>query len=248
MKVIGIMTADFRFFYELVQMLKDHHEPFVALDFDEDVPVNVGVVVTTREERPKVRFHRVVAESSPAMAYKLAHSRLKGREKFDTMVVGIDPGRRPGLAIIGDGRVLFAETVGSPEAVADEVVRFGRGVIHDRLLARVGHGDPTNRDRVIRSIWNVVDDVEVVDERGTTRRTEEPDADAAVTIALSAGRRLPFPPKVEPTAGEVRDIQRQSRIESGGRITISSELAEAVARGDLTLPDALRAQDRRTSR
>ena len=248
MKVIGIMTANFRFFYEIVQILKEHRVPFVTLDFDEDVPINVGVVITTREEKQNVRFHRVVAENSPAMAYKLAHGQLKGREKVDTMVVGIDPGRRPGLAIIGDGRVLFAETVGSPEAVADEVERFSRGVAHDRLLARVGHGDPTNRDRVIRSLWNVVDDVEVVDERGTTRRTEEPDADAAITIALSAGVRLPFPPKVEPTAGEVRDIQRQSRIESGGKITISAELAEAVARGDLTLPDALRAQDRRSSR
>ena len=248
MKVIGIMTANFRFFYELVQILKDHHEPFVTLDFGEGVPANVGVVVTTKEEKPKVRFSRVVTEDSPAMAYKLAHSRLKGRERFSTIVVGVDPGRRPGLAIIGDGRVLFAETVGSPEAVAGEVERFGRGVGHDRLLARVGHGDPTNRDRVIRSIWNLVDDVEVVDERGTTRRTDEPDADAAVTIALSAGRRLPFPPNVEPTAGEVRDIQRQSRIESGGRVTISADLAKAVARGDLTLPDALRAQDRRSSR
>ena len=248
MKVIGIMTANFRFFYELVQMLKDHREPFVALDFDEDIPANVGVIITTREEGPKVRFRRVVAEDSPAMAYKLARSRLNGRERFYTMVVGIDPGRRPGLAIIGDGRVLFAETVSSPEAVAGEVVRFGHGVGHERLVAKVGHGDPTNRDRVIRAIWNVVDDVEVVDERGTTRRTDEPDADAAVSIAMLAGRRLPFPPRVEPTAGEVRDIQRLSRIESGGRVTISTELAEAVARGDLTLPDALRVQGRRSSR
>ena len=46
----------------------------------------------------------------------------------------------------------------------------------------------------------------------------------------------------------MRDIQRQSRIESGGRVTISADLAKAVARGDLTLPDALRAQDRRSSR
>ena len=248
MKVIGIMTTNFRFFYELVQMLKGHNEPFVALDFGEEVPANVGVVITTREERSKVRFRRVVAENSPELAYKLAHNRLSGRERFAALVVGVDPGRRPGLAVIGDGRVLFAGTVGSPEAVGGEVARFAQGVGHDRLVARVGHGDPTNRDRVIRSIWNVVDDVEVVDERGTTRRTEEPDADAAVAIALSSGHRLPFPPTVVPTPGEVRDIQRQSRIESGGRVTISTGLAEAVARGDLTLPDALRTQDRRSAR
>jgi len=106
MKVIGIMTANFRFFYELVQILKEHREPFVTLDLGDDIPANVGVVITTREERPKVRFRRVVSESSPLTAYKMAHSRVTGRESFDTLVAGIDPGRRPGLAVIGDGRVL----------------------------------------------------------------------------------------------------------------------------------------------
>lgn len=247
MKVIGIMTKDFRFFYELVQLMREHREPFVSLDFDDQVPDTVGVVITTREERPLVRFSKVIATDRPDLALDMARSQLKGRESFRTLVAGIDPGSRPGLAIIGDGRVLVAETVGSPERVADEIDRYRRCFRHERLIARVGHGDRTNRNRVIRSIWNSVDDVEVVDETNTTRRTEEPDADAAVSIALGSGYRMPFPPEVRPTPGEVRDIQRLSRIESGGRMTISSDLAESVAKGELSLPEALRAQGRKSS-
>ncbi len=248
MKVIGIMTKNFNFFYELVHLLRENREPFVALDFDDPVPENVGVIVTTTEERPLVRFRNVVVNDQADMALSIARSHLKGRGSFSTLVAGVDPGCRPGLAIIGDGRVLVAETVGSPERVADEIVRYGRNFRHSRLIARVGHGDRTNRDRIIRSIWNTVDDVEVVDETSTTRRTEDPDADAAVSIALGSGYRLPFPPEVRPTPGEVRDIQRLSRIESGGRVTISHDLAEAVAKGELSLPEALRAQDRRSAR
>jgi hypothetical protein len=248
MKVIGVMTKNFRFFYELVQLLKQHKEQFVALDFGDDVPDTVGVVITTREERPQVRFKKVVASDQPDLALEMARSKLKGREMFQTLVVGIDPGVRPGVAIIGDGRVLVAETAGSPESVADEIARFRRCFHHTRLIARVGHGDRTNRNRIIRSIWNSVDDIEVVDETSTTRRTEEPDADAAVTIALGSGYRMPFPPEVQPTPGEVRDIQRLSRIESGGRVTISADLAEAVAKGELTLPEALTEQGRKSAR
>jgi hypothetical protein len=248
MKVIGVMTKNFRFFYELCQQLKEHKEPFVALDFDEEVPDTVGVVVTTREEKPKVRFRKVVSADEPDIALEMARSQLRGRERFDLLIVGIDPGVRPGVAIIGDGRVLVAETVGSPEAVADEIARLRQCFSHGRLIARVGHGDRTNRNRVIKSIWNSVDDIEVVDETNTTRRTEEPDADAAVSIALSSGYRMPFPPEVRPTPGEVRDIQRLSRIESGGRVTISTDLAEAVAKGEITLPEALTVQDRKSSR
>ncbi len=116
------------------------------------------------------------------------------------------------------------------------------------MIARVGHGDRTNRNRVIKAIWNTVDDVEIVDERNTTRRTEEPDADAAISIAMAPGFRMPFPPEIEPTPGELRDIQRISRIESGGRMTISADLAEMVAKGELTLPEALTVQGKRSSR
>jgi hypothetical protein len=248
MKVIGIMTKNFSFFYQLVQLMRERREAFVALDFDDDVPDNVGVIITTRDEHPYVRFRRIVAADQPSVALDMARSHLKGKESFQTLVAGVDPGTRPGLAIIGDGRVLVAESVGSPERVADEIDRFRRCFRHDRLIARVGHGDRTNRNRVIRAIWNSVDDIEVVDETSTTRRTEEPDADAAVSIALGTGYRLPFPPEVQPTPGEVRDIQRLSRIESGGRLTISSDLAEAVARGEISLPEALTVQDRKSSR
>ena len=248
MKVIGIMTKNFNFFYQLVHLLRESRERFVALDFADAVPDNVGVIITTTEERPRVRFRKVVANDQPDMALSIARSHLKGRESFTTLVAGIDPGSRPGLAIIGDGRVLVAETVSSPEQVADEIIRYGRNFRHSRMIARVGHGDRTNRNRIIRSIWNTVDDVEVVDETCTTRRTEEPDADAAVSIALGLGYRLPFPPEVKPTPGEVRDIQRLSRIESCGRVTISYDLAEAVAKGEISLLEALRAQDRTCAR
>jgi hypothetical protein len=248
MKVIGVMTKNFSFFYELVQLMRERREAFVALDFDDDVPDGVGVIITTREERPKVRFRKIVAADQPSTALDMARSQLRGKESFQTLVAGVDPGTRPGLAIIGDGRVLVAESVGSPERVADEIDLVRRRIRHDRLIARFGHGDRTNRNRVIRAIWNTVDDIEVVDETSTTRRTEEPDADAAVSIALGTGYRLPFPPEVRPTPGEVRDIQRLSRIESGGRVTISSDLAEAVARGEISLPEALMAQDRKSSR
>ncbi|MBI0582680.1 MAG: hypothetical protein ISF22_00480 [Methanomassiliicoccus sp.] len=248
MKVIGVMTRDFRFFHELVRLMREHRDQFVSLDPEDDVPDNVGVVITTREERPKVRFRKVVSADRPDIALEMARSRLSGRESFRNLVAGVDPGRRPGLAILGDGRVLVAETVGSPERVSDEIDRFRRCFPHERLIARVGHGDRTNRNRVIRAIWNSVDDVEVVDETSTTRRTEEPDADAAVSIAMSSGYRMPFPPEVLPTPGEIRDIQRLSRIASEGRVTISSDLAEAVAKGEISLPEALTVQGRKSSR
>src|SRR5438552_3205135 len=81
--------------------------------------------------------------------------------------------------------------------------------------------------------------VEGVDEAGRTHRTAQPDVDAAIDIAKSSGRRVEPPVEIRPTPGEVREIQRRSRLDSGGVVTISSELAGAVARGDLSLEEAI---------
>jgi hypothetical protein len=88
----------------------------------------------------------------------------------------------------------------------------------------------------------------MVDETDTTRRTEEPEADAAVSIALGSGYRLSFPLGVKPTLREVRDIQRLSRIESGERVTISYDLTEAVAKGEISFSEVLMARDGRSAR
>ncbi len=47
---------------------------------------------------------------------------------------------------------------------------------------------------------------------------------------------------VRPTAGELRDIQRKSRMASSGQVTISRILARNVALGRITLDEAVKRQ------
>jgi hypothetical protein len=243
MKIIGIMTDNFRFFYHVVQDLKERGEPFISLGFEDYVTSTVGVIITTEAERSKIRFHTVVADDRPDLAIDVARAILKGGKDLDSLIIGIDPGSRPGMAVLGDGKVLFTDIVQSPEQVADAIDHILECLPHSLSVVRIGHGDRTNRNRIIKAVWDRVDRIEVVDETSTTTRSELPDVDAALSIATSPGHRLSAPPEIRPTAGEVRDIQRLSRIESKGRFTISYDLAEAVARGELTLDEALKAQD-----
>lgn len=247
MRIIGVMTEDFHFFYRLVRRLKERNEPFISLSFGDPIPWNVSVVITTVEERQKVPFSLVAACEDPDGAINLAKAAQKGRS-FHRLVVGIDPGRTTGIAIFGDGRLLLTEEVGWPEDCAGSLQHLIEGIQYDEILVKVGHGDRTIRNRIIRSIWPIVDEVEIVDETNTTRNTERPDIDAAILISKSLGERLERPPDVSPTPGEVREIQRQSRIESQGKVTISKELASSVAKGRMRMEEALRRQGKdRTS-
>ncbi len=238
MKIIGLVTEDFRFFHMMVRLLKEREEPFISLGFNDPIPDNVGVIITSNAERDRVRFGTIVTDGDPDIAFKAARSLLRGK-RFTKVVVGIDPGRTTGLAVIGDGRMIDTELVYCPEDVTETLARMTRNLDFDAMLVRVGHGDPTNRNRIIHAVWPLADEVEIVDESKTTKHTVTPDIDAAIMIAFTPGERVEVQPEVCPTPGEVRDIKRLSRIESRGRVTISTELASQVARGKMSLAEAI---------
>ncbi len=47
MRIIGVMTEDFQFYYRLVRRLKERDEPFVSLGFEDALPYNIGAIITT---------------------------------------------------------------------------------------------------------------------------------------------------------------------------------------------------------
>ena len=85
----------------------------------------------------------------------------------------------------------------------------------------------------------------MVDESNTTRKTVQPDIKAAIDIALSAGLPIKSKMEVNPTEGEIRDLQRISRLESKGAVTISKQLAKQVASGKISLKRAIYSQQKK---
>ena len=244
-KVLGILTEDFRLYHDLVGALKARGAPFTSLSFSRRVPETVGAVLTSAAEAPRIRFKNVIVVHDLDNAIARALQLLKGKTEWTELLIGVDPGHEPGVAVLGDGDVLDTYLAPSPEAVRDQVRTALRTFPAKRVRVRVGHGDPTNRNRILNSLADDGLRVEIVDEAGTTHRTPQPDLDAAVDIARTPGVRVEPPFEVRPTPGEVREIQRRSRLQSGGQVTISSELANGVAQGKLTLDEAIARQRRR---
>ncbi len=244
-KVLGVLTEDFRLYHDLVAALKTRHIPFVTLSRARKIPENVGAVITSPMEAPRVRRAHVIADDDVDSAIAKALQVLAGKTEWEELLVGIDPGAAPGVAIVGDGRVLDTGLAGSPEAVVRIVRQAIANYPSTRHRIRVGHGDRTNRNRILNALAREGLVAEIVDEAGTTDRTDTPDIDAAIKIAFVAGVRATPPYDITPTPGEVREIQRRSRVKSEGKVTISKGLAVAVARGDITLDEAVHQQQQR---
>ncbi|MGQ0535505.1 MAG: hypothetical protein ACT4PT_05495 [Methanobacteriota archaeon] len=248
-RIIGVMTEDFEVYYEIVRHLKSKRVPFLSLTSGKPIPPVVGVVITTDLEAVKVDFDPVVVFETPAQALEDAERALSGRRTFQELIVGIDPGDKPGFVVIGDGEIVRSTRLAGPDAVAPEVRSAVEKYWARHCTVRVGHGGGTVRDRIVNGLLPLDVRVELVDESRSTppasASAEEKDIFAARAIALSPGERVTERRRVRPREGEVADIQRKSRIASAGELTITRELARDVAVGKFSLDEAIRRQRRR---
>jgi hypothetical protein len=241
--VIVVATEDFELYHEVVRELRDRGVAFTTVSPGDPLPERTRVVVTgpsdpapgPDDDGPVVEH--VVAEAGDARrAAEDALASLRGRE--GRTVVGVDPGTRPGVAVLVGEVVVAAFHV----PLAD-VATIVRGEIADASdpLVRVGDGARLRGARIVDDLDDVP--VELVDETGTTPSLGAGargmgDVLAAVNIARIEGERVDSR-EVEPTAGELQRIKTESRDRSNGDRTIDSALARRVAAGELTVDEAL---------
>src|SRR5213592_863851 len=236
-KVLGILTEDFRLYHDLVAALKARDLPFTSLSFARRVPDAVGAILTSPSEASRVHLRNVVPvddiDSSIAKALQL----LRGKSDWEELRIGVDPGREPGVAIIGDGEVIDTRIAASPEAVAFHVRQAIRTFPAKDVRVRIGHGDPTNRVRVLKALARDHLRVEVVDEAGTTHRAAERNSaharrgarDSAAVPPRQRGRRHDFV-RAGRSRGTRRPLARGSDFSGASERTAVTRLAYSAPR------------------
>lgn len=240
---IGLMTQDFEAYYECVRLLREKNVPFYSLSAKGPAPAYISVVLTTEECVRNMRPERIVRiEGDVESAVERAINLDQGKPLYERLVIGIDPGKRPGICICGDGEILRTYHAHMLSKVTDFVRKTLDIYQYRSAVVRIGHGAPTQRNILINSLLDLGIEIEVVDETSTSEGKCAPDIQAAIHISGSRGKPISKRMPVRPSEGEVRDIQRISRIESKGELTISKALAIKVAKGQLGMPEAINVQ------
>ena len=201
---IALATVSGRAYYKLVIELKRKGLPFLSLKPWDPIPLDIKVVITTKEERHLVAHPNVLIfeyESNPTSIIDEAVLGVQGKRSYEKVVVGVDPGKTYGVAVLGDDNVL--ETLncsGSKEAVnviLDDLNRFPATV----SVVKVGDGAPAYTKGLLPSLDETLPQetvIEVVSEAGTSRFMNETahrrglrDAMSAIEIAGRNGQIFP---------------------------------------------------------
>jgi len=250
MKTIGVYTKDFSLYYDLLRILRKRKIAYVSLSSIDNIPNKIGVILTSNNELHDIKNSKVIAADaydSIDHAIDLALQMLLGKDLYNQLFIGIDPGDYPGIAVVGDDILLHKISVENPEKVLSVVKRLLKEYPSMQTIIRIGHGSITIRNRIINSLINLGIPIEIVDETKTTptQQTARPerDSESAAAIALMHGgivqRRLPL----EPTKGEIKNIQERSRKLTNGRFSISEKTALDVLNGKLSLKEAIELEE-----
>lgn len=235
--MIVVATSDFEVYHGVVNELRDRSVDFTTIEPDDELPETADAVITDAETAESIEeFETVVATpGEPRRAVEEALALL--REAGGRLVVGIDPGTKPGVAVLVGEIIVSAYHVPLNDAV--ETVRGEIEGATDPLV-RIGDGARLEGARIVDELDVPV---ELVDETGTTPYVGTGargmgDVLAAVNIARIEGE-LVESREFEPTDGELQVIKNRSRERSVKNRTIDETLARRVAAGELTLDEAL---------
>lgn len=246
MKTIGVYTKDFSLYHDLIKVLKARKVAYVVLHSPESIPNRIGVILTSSKEQGLFHSEKIIAiDKMPNIdhALDLALQKLTGKTLYSKIYMGVDPGERPGVAVVGDDILLQKDQMANPEDVIGYIKRAIRIYPSKESVIRIGHGSLIIRNRIINSLISLKIPIEIVDETSTSRsqlsRYRERDGAAAAAIALISGGKVQTKLPLEPTRGAIKNIQKKSRYLTEGRFTISEKMALEVLQGKISLQEAV---------
>lgn len=178
----AVATVSGKAYYLIVSELKKKNVPFLSLIPNERIPIEVKVVITTEEERPLIKHEKVLTLKEgmePEALINQAMQVAQGKERCEKIVIGVDPGKVFGLAVLADGKVVETGNCFGTEETLDKIKSVLETFKSDpvtSILVKIGDGVPEYKDKLLRALDKILPSnvvLQSVREAGTNRNISE---------------------------------------------------------------------------
>ncbi len=179
MIIVTIVTKNFRFLFTINEILSNIAEVRTNHILpNEPIPDNTEVIITTETEKRLVNGKKVFIPKAFNRYYLYSNIYLKSQKNqiFNSTVIGIDPGKTTGLAIVAEENIIigtgeyftavdvvkevisaffnietkeFTIKIGAGGGdIRDEIVKRLKGIFHDKSTINVVKEDHTSKDNI----------------------------------------------------------------------------------------------------
>ena len=152
---VAVATVSGKAYFLIVNKLKERNIPFISLVPGETVPTEVKAVITTEKEKHRINHEKILvydSETEPDIVVNEVVKILQGKESYEKIVIGIDPGEVFGLAVIADGKVNETGNCFSIQEALAKVRSFIQDVdfASTAVTIKIGSGIPTYKELIER--------------------------------------------------------------------------------------------------
>jgi len=177
---MAVATVSGKAYFLIVNELRERNIAFLSLIPGDPVPAEAKVVITTEDEKHLINHEKILVydgKTAPHTVVNEAVKILQGKESYEKVVIGIDPGEVFGLAVVADGKVSETENCFSVQEVLNKIKNITKDVdVSSTLISvKIGNGVPA-----YKSLLEALDSalppevmLEVVSEAGTDRHIDE---------------------------------------------------------------------------
>jgi hypothetical protein len=155
---IAVATVSGKAYYLIVREMKKKRIPFLSLTPDQPIPVQVEVVITTQEEKHLIQHGKALPfeeGTEPEAVVNRALRIAQGKEDYEKIVVGVDPGKVFGLAVLADGEVVETGNCFSIEETLHKIesaLQTLKGKSSPSISVKIGNGVPEYKNELIQAL------------------------------------------------------------------------------------------------
>jgi len=175
-----VATVQGKAYFLIVNVLHERDIPFVSLVPGESVPSEVKVVITTEKEKRLINHEKILVLPEDGELDTLVDEVkriLQGKEAYEKIIVGVDPGGAIGLAVIADGKVIEEKNCSSTNELIDSLIKMIRNVNFQvtSFSVKIGNGVPVYKEILedLDAALPPAVELEVVSEAGTNKPLKE---------------------------------------------------------------------------
>ena len=164
MPKLGVFTSNFLFYHNIVQLLKRMNVPFELTSASQETHAQIIISALGDPDAGALQ----IRGNDPLGVMRKVFPRVMGKSQFSKIVIGIDPGPRPGVAVMGDSVLLEAFEIVDPHRISRVLSTIMSDYDYKECVVRLGDGDLPNRKIIERELLVMRIPVKIVDESNTS--------------------------------------------------------------------------------
>lgn len=213
---VAVATVQGKPYFLLVNQLRELNIPFISLVPGEPVPAKVRLVITTERDKDLVKHDRIVVFHSENELDNIVNEVKKillGKEKYEKIMIGLDPGKATGLAVLADGKIIDQSNCYTTHEVINTIQKSISNITYSQtaVTVKIGNGVPIYKVLLEELDTSLPPEIalEVVGEAGTNKPYQEKHRSRRIRHISSAIR-------IAGRSG--RKVERRKMIAANGRI------------------------------